>query len=119
MVISLLSFGSETESEQFLQATREGNSGSRPQSDLRSWGSQPGHPVQVFLRLFSRLRLMVLLRRLPIPGDVAVTSSWYELSSSAISLRLGLNRFAAIFCLAMVITSRILVRNSMAAGGGA
>lgn len=104
---------------QLWQAAKDGNSGSFPLSDLKSCGSQPGQPEHERLRLFSRLRLMTLLLRPIGRGWFEVGSTEYEASSSGMPKRLGENFFVAIFCLAIVMTSRIFVRNSMAAGGGA
>lgn len=113
ILLCLLSFAVAV---QLWQAARDGNSGSLPQSGFKSCGSQPGQPVQVRRLLFSRFKLIALPLRLP---NGFGFSEWCDASSSSgISIKLGVNFFVAIFCFAIVMTSRILVRNSMAAGGG-
>lgn len=83
--------------------------------------SQPGHPSQSLFLSCAVARLAMLLLRLIAtelaPAAVFAYSSEFN-SSSGMSIKHGWYRLVDILYLAIVMTSRILFRNSMAAGGG-
>lgn len=82
--------------------------------------SQPGQPAQsLFFEDVARLTmLLILLRAEFVPVFPYNSDMLLCCNSSGISINDGWYRLVDILYLAMVMTSRILFRNSMAAGGG-